>query len=1366
MSRVRRLSIRGIRNFSDETEETIRFTRPLTLIVGQNGVGKTTIIECLRYASTGEFPPGSEKGKSFIHDPMLKRSHAVHVRGNVRAEFLDKQENSVTVTRIIEATRSEAGLKFKTVDSTLTRTDKTTKEEFSITHRCTDVNKEIKEILGLSTAILNNVIFCHQDDANWPLEESRKLKERLDEIFDTTRYNKALEQLRSLIRVKQSEVRLMNVEKKGLAVLVEEVKAKEIRYNDYKERKLESTEKIERLLDKLRPVQERISELKCLEDKFFKLKVEQEKKEIELSLAKQQLKVAESSLKKIFNGTDAELLTEIQSYDDMLIEKNKRIADIEKKLKELSKIETQIASTLSEHRELIGTLRQQMADQDKRINNRNHLLNEILENFGDEPIESNANEEEIKSKIDSIEMNMALMEDSLETMRCEHDDHETLLEKQLEVLRDKRTKIDFELKQTEKEVNETRETLRDSRAQIARQGDAEKKLNIVDANLENIKQQIKIISDTIATECIQEKIDIATQQLNNLDEEYINIDKLLTTMQNQSTLNAKMDTFKSELKVKYREIEELKEKHGDTIEQLLGTNKFSGIDLQNAVEKVQITMNERLNKLRQEINSEQYKAMSIETSIEHDKQQLNMKMSEIQCDKEKILIHCKDYNNYSDTVLMSSNKIKGLQNKIGMFAYQGTAYGEYVKILSGPKSCCPLCERNFEKPVEATNLITKINNDLKQHPERLKQYQNELNTLQERHDALLSLKTIVESVVLFEEVGKAKMSRKIKENQQKLEKSQKKIKELEDLMVEPEKKIGMCNNLSGDLALWSRNLTDIERIEGFFSEIQSQSSQFDISTDKTIDEIKNDRELLQQKIKDQRDKINNLRIKMDTQNNELRQCNEMRSKCLEEQLKAHNDLQKVKHLRENINTLLKREQILVNTMQEWRQKLIPAQDELDAAERSLEEVKNKYREQQDKERKKVVGYSKKIEKLNLIQIDVVNFYARKIKDRLTTIEKDMNDKEKLMEDNKCEKMKNESELIELKENISCQEMNKRNLTDNYELRQKRSTVDKISAGHRIMQLEIEDLNYEEAKREMELLEKKCQELERAMNVAKGSNAELDYNIKQLEDELEKEEYRTAREKYQEKWLEQAITEDAICDLQAYSKALDLSLSDYHEERMNTVNETMKNLWNLIYTGSDTTSIQIRTEATTGTGARRQFNYKLVQIKHGVEMDMKGRCSAGQRVLASIVIRLALAETFCEQCGMLALDEPTTNLDAGNAANLAQALYDYVSLRSNYQKSFQLIIITHDENFIHKLSDLNSTKSFYELYRNVEGLTSIRYLTHDAEPNKRRNDNNRHNNGEDKSQDSQIVPRKETQQKRGASPSASVSRSKKPYDFDL
>lgn len=103
--------------------------------------------------------------------------------------------------------------------------------------------------------------------------------------------------------------------------------------------------------------------------------------------------------------------------------------------------------------------------------------------------------------------------------------------------------------------------------------------------------------------------------------------------------------------------------------------------------------------------------------------------------------------------------------------------------------------------------------------------------------------------------------------------------------------------------------------------------------------------------------------------------------------------------------------------------------------------------------------------------------------------------------------------------------------------------------------------------------------------------------------------------------------------------------------------------------------------------RRTYNYRVVMVKAGsgvpgprigkrprfsptsssleTPLDMRGRCSAGQKVLASLVIRLALAEVFCLQCGVLALDEPTTNLDRENIESLAYALTEYVDVLLHY-----------------------------------------------------------------------------------------------------
>jgi DNA repair protein RAD50 len=168
-----------------------------------------------------------------------------------------------------------------------------------------------------------------------------------------------------------------------------------------------------------------------------------------------------------------------------------------------------------------------------------------------------------------------------------------------------------------------------------------------------------------------------------------------------------------------------------------------------------------------------------------------------------------------------------------------------------------------------------------------------------------------------------------------------------------------------------------------------------------------------------------------------------------------------------------------------------------------------------------------------------------------------------------------------------------------------------------------------------------------------------------------------------------------------------------------INKIIRELWTLTYKGEDITNIQITSDQDSGGRATRSYNYRIVMCKGNSTMDMRGRCSAvsvslrlnllmldgiylvtdlfpslqGQRVLASIVIRLALAETFCLNCGVMALDEPTTNLDFKNKQGLAIALAQIIASRAA-QSNFQLVVITHDEEFVSMMKqELSSQTGF-------------------------------------------------------------------------
>jgi DNA repair protein RAD50 len=196
-----------------------------------------------------------------------------------------------------------------------------------------------------------------------------------------------------------------------------------------------------------------------------------------------------------------------------------------------------------------------------------------------------------------------------------------------------------------------------------------------------------------------------------------------------------------------------------------------------------------------------------------------------------------------------------------------------------------------------------------------------------------------------------------------------------------------------------------------------------------------------------------------------------------------------------------------------------------------------------------------------------------------------------------------------------------------------------------------------------------------------------------------------------KLVEHRTEEMAHGDLVKYHAALDQALMRFHQMKMDEVNKLISEYWQQTYRGRDIDTIKIVSDVESEKLTRRSYNYRVVMRKNDVEIDMRGRCSSGQKVLACLVIRLALAESFCTSCGILALDEPTTNLDHDNIMSLAQALGRIIEARRG-NSHFQLIIIrcspesvvglylsltklfSHDEEFMSLLARESGMEQYY------------------------------------------------------------------------
>jgi len=272
-------------------------------------------------------------------------------------------------------------------------------------------------------------------------------------------------------------------------------------------------------------------------------------------------------------------------------------------------------------------------------------------------------------------------------------------------------------------------------------------------------------------------------------------------------------------------------------------------------------------------------------------------------------------------------------------------------------------------------------------------------------------------------------------------------------------------------------------------------------------------------------------------------------------------------------------------------------------------------------------------------------------------------------------------------------------------------------------------------KELKKLANKRSSKQSEADVSAGSFAAIEENMKKAQDRLRSAEFDDIDARYLTQMTEAQSIEIACSDLEKYHKvrlfliirspahpstlshsalfalrssfpqALERTLLSFHAAKMADINKTIKELWQKTYRGVDIDYIQIKADTET-TSTRSSYNYRVVMFVGGAELDMRGRCSAGQKILSCLIIRLALAENFCLNCGVLALDEPTTNLDAENSASLAEALKSLMVSRKDYE-SFQLIVITHDEEFAMRLGTRDNVEFLWRISKDENQHSRIR-----------------------------------------------------------
>jgi DNA repair protein RAD50 len=150
--------------------------------------------------------------------------------------------------------------------------------------------------------VIDNVIFCHQEDSNWPLSDGKTLKTKFDEIFSATKYIKALDALRKIKVEKQHSVKQFETEKKHLEIYKSKADDLSAKLSEHEAKRDACEAKVQYIKEKLKPIEDSLEEFNKNARRINELHLQLDSAKNEKYLLEKQLKEIEAMIKVKFQG--------------------------------------------------------------------------------------------------------------------------------------------------------------------------------------------------------------------------------------------------------------------------------------------------------------------------------------------------------------------------------------------------------------------------------------------------------------------------------------------------------------------------------------------------------------------------------------------------------------------------------------------------------------------------------------------------------------------------------------------------------------------------------------------------------------------------------------------------------------------------------------------------------------------------------------------------------------------------------------------------------------------------------------------------------------------------------------------------------
>ncbi|KAM7143004.1 DNA repair protein RAD50 isoform 5-T7 [Molossus nigricans] len=1092
MSRIEKMSIMGVRSFGieDKDKQIITFFTPLTILVGPNGAGKTTIIECLKYICTGDFPPGT-KGNAFVHDPKVAQE--TDVRAQIRLQFRDVNGEFMAVHRSMVCTQKNKKTEFKTLETVITRIRNGVK--ISISSKCADTDREMISSLGVSKSVLNNVIFCHQEDSNWPLSEGKALKQKFDEIFSATRYIKALETLRQVrqtqgqkVKECQTELKYLKQNKEKACEIRDQITSKEAQLTSSKEivrsyedeldpLKIEQEEEMDEERERetstrchphdpnqgwgqttneyrLKEIEQNLSKIMKLDNEIKAL--ESRKKQMEKDNSE-----LEQKMEKVFQGTDEQLNDLYHNHQRTVREKERRLVDCQRELEKLNKESRLLNQEQSELLVEQGRLQLQADRHQENIRARDSLIQSLasqleLDGFERGPF----SERQIKNFHKLVRERQEKEEETASQLMNDFAEKETLKQKQIDEIRDKKIGLGRIIELKSEILSKKQNELKNVKYELQQLEGSSDRILELDQELTKAEHELSKVEKNSNVETLKTEVISLQNEKADLDRTLRKLDQEMEQLNHHTATRTQMEMLTKDKADKDEQIRKIKSRHSDELNSLLGyfPNKKQLEDWLHSKSKEINQTRDRLAKLNKEL-------ASAEQNKSHINNELKRKEEQLSSYEDKLFDVCGSQDFESDLDRLKEEIEKSSKQR-AMLAGATAVYSQFITQLTDEnQSCCPICQRVFQTEADLQEVISDLQSKLRLAPDKLKSTESELKKKEKRRDEMLGLVPMRQSIIDLKEKEIPELRNKLQNVNRDIQRLKNDIEEQETLLgtIMPEEESAkVCLTDVTIMERFQMELKDVER------KIAQQAAKLQgLDLDRTLQQVNQEKQEKQHKLDTVSSKIELNRKLIQDQQEQIQHLRSITNELKSEKLQISTNLQRRQQLEEQTVELSTEVQSLYREIKDAKEQISPLETTLEKFQQEKEELiykkntSNKITQDKMNDIKEKVkhihGYMKNIE--NYIQ-DGKDDYKKQKETELNKVIAQLSESEK-------QKEKINKEMGIMRQDIDTQKIQERWLQDNLTLRKRNEELKEVEEERKqhlkemgqmqVLQMKTEDL---------------------------------------------------------------------------------------------------------------------------------------------------------------------------------------------------------------------------------------------------------------------------------------------------------------------